>query len=188
MEYIAVLLALLAFGISVRQLFKRPQIIRSDKLRYYFQSDSIEAMYYDETHDEINFPYYGSDRAAGFDLRSAETTTLDPGQFMIVKTGVHFDIPDGYELQIRSRSGLAARHGIQVLNSPGTIDSDYVGEIKVILRNGGANRYTVRFSERIAQVVFAKVADRPVAEKVANKQLLSMTTRGENGLGSTGVN
>ena len=185
------LLALLAMVLSsaaiARVLFNKPTV-QGNTLRYFFQSDAIEAMYYDEDADDIRFPHYGSDEAAGFDIRAAEVVTLDPGQFMTIKTGIHFDIPEGYELQIRSRSGLAAKHGIQVLNSPGTIDSDYTGELKVILRNGGANRYTIRFAERIAQAVFAKVAKRPQAEQVHNKQMLTVSLRGEGGLGSTGVN
>ena len=184
------LIALIALAISVglfmNGLFNRPTLV-TPELFYYFQSEQIEAMYYDEQEDYLRFPHYGSDKAAGFDIKASQNVTLDPGQFMVVPTGVHFNIPDGYELQVRSRSGLAAKHGIQVLNSPGTIDSDYVGEVKVILRNGGANRYTVKFGERIAQIVFAKMEDAPKAIQLKEKSLLGMTLRGEGGLGSTGT-
>lgn len=156
-------------------------------LGYHFSDAGAEAMYFSEEEDTIVFPHYGSDEAAGFDIRSNETVTVDPGQFITVRTGLHFGIPVGYELQIRTRSGLAAKYGIHVLNSPGTIDSDYTGELKVILRNSGATRRVINLGERIAQAVFAKVASRPETKQHASKDTLKKTERGESGLGSTGV-
>ena len=101
----------------------------------------------------------------------------------IIPTGIYLEIPDGYECQIRSRSGLAAKHGLNVMNSPGTIDSGYRGEIKVILHNHHFQSYDVKKGDRVAQMVFAPVT---IAEFV-NVEELTNSERGEGGLGSTGT-
>jgi len=130
-------------------------------------------------------PQYATAGSAGMDLYSnIETSiTIQPGTRLIVPTGVYIILPKGYEAQIRSRSGLAAKHGICVLNSPGTIDSDYRGEIAVILHNSGDQNYTVSPGDRIAQMVVARY-ETVVWEEVTK---LNTSERGEGGFGSTGV-
>ena len=127
-------------------------------------------------------PAYATDGAAGLDVVAAEDLTLAPGQRHAVATGFSIAIPPGYEVQVRPRSGLALKHGITCLNTPGTIDEDYRGEVKVILANLGSDPFEIRRGERIAQLVPAPVLTaqfREVAE-------LSETGRGAGGFGSTG--
>jgi len=130
-------------------------------------------------------PSYETIASAGMDIRAnvAEPSTLKPLQRAIVKTGLFIELPIGYEAQVRPRSGLAAKKGITVLNSPGTIDADYRGEIGVILVNLSNEDFTIENGERIAQLVIAK-HERAVWEEV---EVLSDTTRGAGGFGSTGV-
>jgi len=129
-------------------------------------------------------PKYATEGSAGFDLASIEDATIRPGDRAIIETGIYCKIPEGYELQIRSRSGLAAKHGIMVLNSPGTIDSDYTGQIKAILYNSGRDEFRIQKGDRIAQGVLSKVyqAEFNIVD------VLSETVRGSGGLGSTGIN
>lgn len=129
-------------------------------------------------------PSYGSEEAAGADLRAHldEPLTLEPGQRVIVPTGIRIEIPAGYEGQVRPRSGLAAKFGVTLVNAPGTIDSDYRGEVGVILINLGTEAYRIEPGERIAQLVIA-----PVTRVVfAREESLADTSRGEGGFGSTG--
>jgi dUTP pyrophosphatase len=130
-------------------------------------------------------PHYASESAAGADLRASlcEPVTLKPGQRAALPTGVHVAIPPGYEGQVRPRSGLALRHGVTLLNAPGTIDSDYRGEIRVILVNLSDCDYTVEDGDRIAQMVLAPVV---TARFVQTKGELEGSLRGEGGFGSTG--
>ena len=128
-------------------------------------------------------PSYQTDGAAGMDLRSAEPVELDPGQRKLVRTGVRIAIPPGYEGQVRPRSGLALKHGVGMVNSPGTIDSDYRGEIAVILINLGQSVVKLGEGERIAQLVVCPVF-RAELEVVPE---LPPTERGEGGFGSTGT-
>ena len=134
----------------------------------------------------LPLPAYQSAHAAGLDLLAAvpEDTPmlLAPGKYALVPTGLTIALPPGYEAQVRPRSGLAAKHGVTVLNSPGTVDADYRGEIGVLLINHGETAFTVRRGERIAQMVIASVAR---AELVAAASL-SATERGDGGFGSTG--
>ena len=130
----------------------------------------------------LPLPSYGSDGAAGLDVVAAEDVTLAPGARHAVATGFAIAIPAGYEVQVRPRSGLALKHGITCLNTPGTIDEDYRGEVKVILANLGAEPFEVRRGERIAQLVPAAVVKAGFRE-VAN---LDETQRGAGGFGSTG--
>jgi dUTP pyrophosphatase len=132
--------------------------------------------------DGLPLPSYASGGAAGLDLVAAENLTLAPGARHAVATGFAIAIPDGYEVQVRPRSGLALKHGITCLNTPGTIDSDYRGEVKVILANLGGEAFEVRRGERIAQLVPAPVL-RAVFVEVED---LDETTRGAGGFGSTG--
>ncbi len=132
-----------------------------------------------------SLPEYRSDGASGADLRALlpGDIVLKPGQRALVPTGLHLQIPPGLEAQVRPRSGLAAGSGVTILNSPGTIDSDYRGEIKVILVNLGDRDVTIRSGDRIAQVVFGPVV-RVAFSRVA---ALAETERGSGGFGSTGV-
>jgi dUTP pyrophosphatase len=130
----------------------------------------------------LPLPVYASEHAAGLDVVSAEDLTLSPGARHAVATGFAVAIPHGYEVQVRPRSGLALRHGITCLNTPGTIDSDYRGEVKVILANLGSEPFEVRRGERIAQLVPAPVLKAAFVEVSG----LDETKRGGGGFGSTG--
>ncbi|MEQ9092052.1 MAG: dUTP diphosphatase [Balneola sp.] len=134
---------------------------------------------------DLPLPEYESKSAAGMDIRAALQTslTLKPGERTLIPTGLQMSIPHGFEAQIRPRSGLAIRNGITMLNSPGTIDADYRGEVKVIAINHGNEDFTVEHGDRIAQMVITPVTQFPVKE--VND--LSSTDRGEGGFGSTGV-
>jgi dUTP pyrophosphatase len=130
-------------------------------------------------------PKYQTALSAGMDLHAnlEEPIVLMPQARMLVATGLFIELPEGYEAQVRPRSGLALKHGITVLNSPGTIDADYRGEIKVLLINHGQEPFTIQNGERIAQMVIAQHATVQGQET----QSLSNTERGEGGYGSTGV-
>ncbi|GAA3718892.1 dUTP diphosphatase [Sphingomonas cynarae] len=130
----------------------------------------------------LPLPAYATAGAAGMDVVAAETMTLDPGARAAVATGFALAIPEGYEVQVRPRSGLGLRHGITCLNTPGTIDHDYRGEVKVILVNLGQAPFAVMRGERIAQLVPAPVQHARLVEVAA----LDDTVRGEGGFGSTG--
>ena len=130
----------------------------------------------------LPLPSYASEHAAGLDVVAAETLTLAPGARHAVATGFAIAIPHGYEVQVRPRSGLALKHGLSVLNTPGTIDSDYRGEVKVILANLGSEPFEIVRGERIAQLVPAPV-QRAAFEEVED---LDETARGAGGFGSTG--
>ena len=130
-------------------------------------------------------PRYESEGAAGADLRAAvgEDVVIAPGARALIPSGFVFDIPAGFEVQVRPRSGLAARHGVTVLNAPGTVDADYRGEVVAILVNHGVEPFTVRRGDRIAQIVVAPVVQASFGETDAP----SATARGTGGFGSTGV-
>ena len=134
---------------------------------------------------DLPLPGYESSSAAGMDIRAAleEPVVLKPGERTLIPTGLQMAIPEGFEAQIRPRSGLAIRNGITMLNSPGTIDSDYRGEVKVIAINHGTEDFTIEHGDRIAQMVIAPVTQFPVKEV----DDLDSTDRGEGGFGSTGV-
>lgn len=130
----------------------------------------------------LPLPAYATDGAAGMDVVSAETVTISPGARHAVATGLAMAIPHGYEIQVRPRSGLALKHGITVPNTPGTIDSDYRGELKVILINLGDEPFAIQRGDRVAQLVLAPVVQ-AAWDEVAE---LDATERGEGGFGSTG--
>ena len=130
----------------------------------------------------LPFPTYATKGAAGLDVVTAQDLSLEPGARMAVPTGFAIEIPSGYEVQVRPRSGLALKHGVTCLNTPGTIDSDYRGEVKVILANLGGETFTVGRGERIAQLVPAPVLHATFEEV----QHLTETERGCGGFGSTG--
>lgn len=131
----------------------------------------------------LPLPSYATDGAAGMDVVAAESLTLKVGRRYAVATGFAFAIPEGYEVQVRPRSGLAIKHGITCLNTPGTIDSDYRGEIKVILINLGEDDFRIERGDRIAQLVPAPVLRAGLSEV----DDLDATLRGAGGFGSTGV-
>lgn len=128
-------------------------------------------------------PVYQSAGASGADLMSTQEIVLKPGARALVSTGMRLQIPVGWEAQVRPRSGLAAQYGVTVLNSPGTIDSDYRGEVRVLLINLGHEDFSIRPGDRIAQIVFSQVGrvTFQAAESVGN------TERGDGGFGSTGM-
>ena len=135
--------------------------------------------------DKDFLPVYSSAEAAGADLRACiqEDIILKPGQRYLVPTGLSIQLPSGYEAQIRPRSGLAIKNGISLVNSPGTIDSDYRGEVKIIMINHGSEDFVIHRGDRIAQMVIAPVTHGMFA--LANS--LDETDRGAGGFGSTGV-
>ncbi len=130
----------------------------------------------------LALPAYATDGAAGMDVLAAEELTLQPGERHAVATGLAMAIPPGFEIQVRPRSGLALKHGISVPNTPGTIDSDYRGELKVILINHGAKPFAIHRGDRIAQLVLAPVVQ--ACWQVVDA--LDDTARGAGGFGSTG--
>ena len=130
----------------------------------------------------LPLPQYATEHAAGMDVVAAEDLTLQPGKRHAVATGFAIEIPHGNEVQVRPRSGLALKHGITCLNTPGTIDSDYRGEVKVILVNLGPEDFTIRRGDRIAQLIIAPFARASWSEVGS----LDETGRGAGGFGSTG--
>lgn len=132
--------------------------------------------------DDLPLPTYETAGAAGMDLRAAESVTLEPGARHLVSTGLSIALPEGFEAQVRPRSGLAVKHGVTVLNAPGTIDCDYRGEIKVPLINHGQDTFIIARGDRIAQMVIAPVTRINWAEV----ETLDETARGAGGFGSSG--
>lgn len=133
----------------------------------------------------LPLPEYETEGSAGCDLRAAvkEPVTLQPGKRALIPTGLRMALPEGYEAQIRPRSGLAYRNGITMLNTPGTIDSDYRGEIKVLAINHGEKEFTIKHGDRIAQMVIAPIQQIDIQQVYE----LPKTKRGDGGFGSTGV-
>lgn len=145
--------------------------------------ESVELPIIAESDDCL--PIYGSEAASGADVRAfiKQDIILDPGATALIATGLRLAIPEGFEIQVRPRSGLALKHGITVLNTPGTIDSDYRGELGVILINHGKNPFTITAGMRIAQIVLA-----PVFKAIfIREEALTVTSRGEGGFGHTGT-
>jgi len=138
-----------------------------------------------EHSQDLSLPAYATAQSAGMDVRAAVTAPLEilPGSVALVPSGFSVALPEGYELQVRPRSGLAVKYGLTVVNAPGTIDADYRGEIKVALINLGQQSFTLRRGDRIAQLILAPVCQavlRPVSR-------LSDTVRGDGGFGHTGI-
>jgi dUTP pyrophosphatase len=163
--------------------FKRKfcQEIKEVKSLSDFQTIKVQIMRTQEA-KAFDPPSYATPYSSGVDLRSVKELVLLPGKWALVPTGISIALPMGYEAQIRPRSGLAVKHGVTLLNSPGTIDSDYRGEIQIILINHGSDPFPVHFGDRIAQMVVMPVAQ-AVFEEVRE---LSTTARGAGGFGSTG--
>jgi dUTP pyrophosphatase len=138
-----------------------------------------------EGQEDLALPSYGTKGSSGMDLRAAvrERAVLNPGDIMLIPTGLAVAVPQGFEVQIRPRSGLALNHGIGMVNAPGTIDSDYRGEIRLILINWGQKPFAIKRGDRIAQMVITRVSR---AELVETKDL-EETSRGSGGFGHSGV-
>ena len=133
---------------------------------------------------DLPLPSRATPHAAGYDVRSAEENfVLAPQEIRLVSTGLEMELPQGMECQVRPRSGLALRHGVTLPNSPGTIDPDYRGELRIILQNSGAEPVAFTRGDRIAQLVFQRFS----APEVIEAAELGATARGEDGFGSTGI-
>jgi dUTP pyrophosphatase len=136
-------------------------------------------------------PEYATNGSSGFDLRANlpnESIEIPSGEVRLIPTGLYFDIPEGFEIQVRPRSGLAAKNSVTVLNTPGTVDSDYTGEVKVILINHGKDVFIVNHGDRIAQAVFATVLGKSIVNLNQISEINKNTERGSGGFGSTGKN
>jgi len=136
-----------------------------------------------KSEDPSLIPEYKSENAAGTDLMASHSGEIKPGEFSLVKTGVYIELPEGYEAQVRPRSGLALKEGVTVLNTPGTIDADYRGEIGVILINHNSKTFIYEKGDRIAQMVIAPV----VRADFIRAEELGDTKRGAGGFGHTGI-
>lgn len=137
-----------------------------------------------EEFSDVALPHYATPGSAGMDIRAAikEDIILEPGKVELIPTDISVEIPLGYEIQVRPRSGLAANHSIGILNSPGTIDSDYRGEVKIILMNFGKENFKISKGDRIAQLIVSKV----YTAKIEEVKDLNSSIRGEGGFGHTG--
>lgn len=144
----------------------------------------VEIQQEPSAHD-IPLPSYATEHASGLDVRAAveEPVTLAPGEIRLIPTGLRVAIPPGYEIQVRPRSGLALKHGIIVVNSPGTIDADYRGPVGIILGNLSQTPFTIQRGDRIAQLVVQEV----IRAEVRRVEVLRETARGEGGFGSSGI-
>jgi len=158
--------------------FQNVPLLGQQKIKMMFQA-KIKKL-----HPDAKIPTYGSEQAAGADLyaRLDKDVIIFPGEYKIIPCGIALALYEGFEGQVRPRSGLAARYGITVLNAPGTIDSDYRGEVMVTLINHGEDQFTVKHHDRIAQLVVSPVLQTAFIET----ETLDETVRGANGLGSTG--
>ena len=138
----------------------------------------------DKKFSDIPLPSYSTKGSAGMDIRAAvdDVIILEKGKICLIPTNLSVEIPAGYEIQVRPRSGLALKHGIGILNSPGTIDSDYRGEIKIIMMNFGQEKFSVKRGERIAQLVISKI----YSARIIETDDLNDSHRGEGGFGHTG--
>ncbi|KKL66537.1 hypothetical protein LCGC14_2143970 [marine sediment metagenome] len=148
------------------------------------KDDDVVVIEFKALHPDAVRPEIQTVGSSGADVSSVERVDLAPGEFKTISLGFSVAIPKGYELQVRPRSGMAALYGVTILNSPGTVDSDYRGEMKVILINHGPRTFSVNSGDRIAQIILAKVSQARY-EEVTD---LNDTVRGEGGFGSTGRN
>lgn len=166
-----------------------------------FSQNQISEIRFDENFYKIklNFvnqsnnpnPEYATNGSSGFDLRAnlpEEPIVIPSGEVRVIPTGLYFDIPENFEIQVRPRSGLAAKNSVTVLNTPGTVDSDYTGEVKVILINHGKDSFTVNHGDRIAQAVLASVLAKNFVNLNNVSEINKNTERGSGGFGSTGKN
>jgi dUTP pyrophosphatase len=137
-----------------------------------------------EDFSDVPLPFYATSGSAGMDIHAAiiDDLILQPGKVELIPTNISFEIPLGYEIQVRPRSGLAANHSIGILNSPGTIDSDYRGEVKIIVMNFGKEDFKISRGDRIAQLIVSKV----YTAKIVEVKDLNSSNRGDGGFGHTG--
>jgi len=150
------------------------------------QQVDVQFCWFDQqAQQDLSLPGYGSGQAAGMDVAAAIAgdRILEPGEISLVPTGFGVALPEGYELQVRPRSGLAVKHGITIINAPGTIDADYRGEVRIGLVNLGRESYTIRRGDRIAQLVLAPVCQ----ARLLLTDCLDDTERGSGGFGHTGI-
>jgi dUTP pyrophosphatase len=186
------------FGMEEAQaLLARVMDPNDDYTQEQFMEDCNESASQIETMGKLNIsfvnesnnqdPDWETTGAAGFDLRASEHGSIKPNEFKVVPTGLFFDLPENFEIQVRPRSGLAAKKGVTVLNSPGTIDSDYTGEIKVILINHGNETFDIAKGDRIAQAVIATVTAKNIIKLNKVSKIEKDTERGAGGFGSTGI-
>lgn len=146
--------------------------------------NNVEIKFYLD-HEKAEMPYYETAGSAGMDIRSIQNYTIEPGNRELIRTGLHCSVPKGYQFEVRPRSGLAFRHGISIVNSPGTVDEDYRGEICVILINHGKDNFIVNAGDRIAQLVLGRVIIHQTIQ-VDTIDDLGTTGRDQGGFGSTG--
>lgn len=163
------------YGLDIKQL-------ESDMLNY---SPKLNLGYV-KLHDDAIEPKYNYDGDSGFDLYSVEEITINGLGRALVPTGLSFDIKDGYEIQVRSKSGLAINQGLMVLNSPGTVDNSYTGEIKVIVFNTNQEPFVIKKGMKVAQAVLCPVVNGKWVQLTKNTKIKD-TDRGSNGFGSTGI-
>jgi dUTP pyrophosphatase len=163
------------FGLDLKQL-------EDDMLNY---NAKLDLGFVKLNPDAVD-PFYNYDGDSGFDLYSTEEVTLPPFGRALVSTGLAFEIKDGYEIQVRSKSGLALKQGLMVLNSPGTVDNSYTGEVKVILFNVNNHEFVVNKGMKIAQAVLTSVVNGKWVNLV-NKKEINKTDRADKGFGSTGI-
>ena len=150
------------------------------------QQVEVQFCWFDrQAKEDLSLPGYASEQAAGMDVAAAihKDLILQPGDISLVPTGFGVALPEGYELQVRPRSGLAVKHGITIINAPGTIDADYRGEVRIGLVNLGREPYTIRRGDRIAQLVLAPVCQ----ARLQRTDCLDETVRGSGGFGHTGI-
>lgn len=153
---------------------------------------TIKVLKLDHFDNELPLPFYATKEAAGADIRASlpleersKGMLIEPGQRVLIPTGLSFEIPAGFEVQVRPRSGLSLKTNLLVVNSPGTIDSDYRGEVKIIMGNFGKEAFVVDHGERLAQIVLAPVIQANFT--VVTEDEISATERGSGGFGSTGT-
>jgi dUTP pyrophosphatase len=161
--------------------------VNEDQLNTYFEDSFIKKVELRYTNESQNkSPEYAYESDSGFDLRSSEDIIVKSFGRCLVPTGMRFDIPDGYEIQVRSKSGLALNHGLMVLNSPGTVDSGYQGEVKVIIFNTNSEEIKIEKGQKIAQAVLCPVVNGKWINLI-NVSEISKKDRNDNGFGSTGL-
>ena len=163
------------FGIDMKEIEKE-MMENKTKLPLYFK----------KLNTDVETPSYNYESDSGFDLYSTEEITIPPFGRALIPTGLSFDIKDGYEIQVRSKSGLAINQGLFVLNSPGTVDNGYLGEVKVILFNTNQTEFVVKKGMKVGQAVLCPVVNGKWVDLI-NKEELSSKDRGDNGFGSTGI-
>jgi dUTP pyrophosphatase len=172
--------------IDYDQLFKEFGLDMKEIEQEMMENKTKLPLNYTKLNSDVIDPFYNYESDSGFDLYSTEDITIKPFGRALIPTGLSFDIKDGYEIQVRSKSGLAINQGLFVLNSPGTVDSGYLGEVKVILFNTNSEPFTITKGMKVAQAVLCPVVGGKWVELI-NTESLPKKDRGDNGFGSTGI-